>query len=72
MTIVILASEDGRKLSILGVVPAPDCRGLCVIVANGYVFFASVVVRQMLTISQYLRISPQSQSHNFNSLKGCA
>ena len=38
MTIVILASEDGGKLSILGVVPAPDCLGLRIIVANGYVF----------------------------------
>ena len=39
MTIVILASQDGRKLSILGVAPAPDCHGLRVIVANGYVLF---------------------------------
>ena len=39
ITIVILASEDEAKLSILGVGPAPDCRGLRVIVANGYVLF---------------------------------
>ena len=46
MTILILASEDGRKLSMLGLVPAPNCHGLRVIVANGYVLFlACVVVR---------------------------
>ena len=39
MPIAVHASEDGSKLSILGVVPAPDCRGLCVIVVNGYVLF---------------------------------
>ncbi|KIK05835.1 hypothetical protein K443DRAFT_327483 [Laccaria amethystina LaAM-08-1] len=35
MPIAVHASEDASKLSILGVVPAPDCRGLRVIVANG-------------------------------------
>lgn len=35
MPIAKHASEDGSKLSILGVVPAPECSGLRVIVANG-------------------------------------
>ena len=50
MPITVRASEDGSKLSILGVVPAPDCCWLRVIVANGYVpVFSCVVKQQMLT-----------------------
>jgi len=39
MPIVVHASEDGSKLSILSIVSTPDCRGLCVVVVNGYVLF---------------------------------
>lgn len=35
MPFAVHASEDGAHLSIWGVVPAPDYRGLRVIVANG-------------------------------------
>ena len=79
MTVVILASEDGMKLSILGVVPAPNCCGLCIIVANGNVLFFLLVwwCSRCLRLvdqypSQYLRFIPRCQSHSFNSLDGCA
>jgi hypothetical protein len=38
-------SEDGGKLLILGVVPAPDFCGLRVNVANGYMLFFAACLR---------------------------
>jgi hypothetical protein len=56
--IAVHASEDGSKLLILGVVPAPDCRasGLRVVVGNRYVP-SCVMVRQMLMACRSMSIS---------------
>ena len=78
MPIAVHPSEDESKLSILGVVPAPECRGLRVIVANGYVpFLLAWWCGRCLRLvdqrpSRYLKFTPQCQSPSFNSLEGCA